>query len=124
MVNATRLPSTRRSLKKPRLTMSRVKSGSRTTFSASSTAACSTPMIRWYRLSSAQNKEVQFADDCACGHAAVCGPREMTPPDPPPNRAAMLVLGYLWPLAVVPLLVARDDAEVQWHAKHGLVLMG
>lgn len=43
--------------------------------------------------------------------------------DPAPNRATMLVLAYLWPLAAVPLLVAKDDAEVQWHAKHGLVLM-
>jgi len=40
-----------------------------------------------------------------------------------PNRAAMLVLAYLWPLAVIPLLLTRDDAEVQWHARHGLVLM-
>jgi len=40
-----------------------------------------------------------------------------------PNRSAMLVLAYLWPLAVVPLLLTRDDPEVQWHAKHGLVLM-
>jgi hypothetical protein len=35
----------------------------------------------------------------------------------------MIVLAYLWPLALVPLLVEREDAEVQWHAKHGLVLM-
>ncbi len=35
----------------------------------------------------------------------------------------MLVLAYLWPLAVIPLLLTKDDAEVQWHAKHGLVLM-
>jgi uncharacterized membrane protein len=35
----------------------------------------------------------------------------------------MIVLSYLWPLSVIPLLVARDDADVQWHAKHGLVLM-
>ncbi len=40
-----------------------------------------------------------------------------------PNRSAMLVLAYLWPLAVVPWFLATDDAEVQWHAKHGLVLM-
>lgn len=40
-----------------------------------------------------------------------------------PNRAAMLVLAYLWPLAVIPLFLTRDDAEVQWHARHGLVLM-
>jgi hypothetical protein len=42
---------------------------------------------------------------------------------PSPNRAVMIVLAYLWPLAVVPLLVEKNDAEVQWHAKHGLVLM-
>ena len=35
----------------------------------------------------------------------------------------MIVLAYLWVLAVVPLLVEKDDPEVQWHAKHGLVLM-
>ena len=40
-----------------------------------------------------------------------------------PNRSAMLVLAYMWPLAVIPLFLTRDDAEVQWHAKHGLVLM-
>jgi uncharacterized membrane protein len=40
-----------------------------------------------------------------------------------PNRGVMIVLAYLWPLALVPLLVEKGDAEVQWHAKHGLVLM-
>ena len=40
-----------------------------------------------------------------------------------PNRSAMLVLAYMWPLAVIPFFLTRDDAEVQWHAKHGLVLM-
>ena len=35
----------------------------------------------------------------------------------------MIVLAYLWPLALVPLLVEKNDPEVQWHAKHGLVLM-
>lgn len=35
----------------------------------------------------------------------------------------MLVLAYLWPLAIVPLLLEKEDADVQWHAKHGLVLM-
>ena len=39
------------------------------------------------------------------------------------NRAVMLVLAYLWPLALVPLVIDTTDAEVQWHAKHGLVLM-
>jgi uncharacterized membrane protein len=35
----------------------------------------------------------------------------------------MIVLSYLWILAIVPLLVEKDDREVQWHAKHGLVLL-
>lgn len=34
----------------------------------------------------------------------------------------MIVLSYLWLLALIPLLVEKDDREVQWHAKHGLVL--
>ena len=40
-----------------------------------------------------------------------------------PNRGVMIVLAYLWPLALVPLLLEKRDPEVQWHAKHGLVLM-
>ena len=44
-------------------------------------------------------------------------------PDVSPNRNVMIVLAYLWVLALVPLLLERDDAEVQWHAKHGIVLM-
>jgi uncharacterized membrane protein len=35
----------------------------------------------------------------------------------------MIVLSYLWLLALVPLLVEKEDSEVQWHAKHGIVLM-
>ncbi len=53
-------------------------------------------------------------------------PPPMEPPAPPSggseNRGIMIVLAYLWPLAVIPLLVEKDDREVQWHAKHGLVL--
>lgn len=50
-------------------------------------------------------------------------------PEPTPagtvssNRGVMIVLSYLWILALVPLLVEKEDAEVQWHAKHGIVLM-
>lgn len=44
-------------------------------------------------------------------------------PDSPSNRGVMIVLAYLWPLAIVPLLLEKDDADVQWHAKHGLVLL-
>ena len=34
----------------------------------------------------------------------------------------MLVLSYLGLLALIPLLVEKDDAEVQWHAKNGLLM--
>jgi uncharacterized membrane protein len=35
----------------------------------------------------------------------------------------MLVLSYLGLLALIPLLMEKDDREIQWHAKHGLVLL-
>ena len=41
---------------------------------------------------------------------------------PSSNRNVMIVLSYLWLLALIPLVVEKDDKEVQWHAKHGLVL--
>ena len=41
---------------------------------------------------------------------------------PSSNRNVMIVLSYLWLLALIPLVVEKDDQEVQWHAKHGLVL--
>ena len=41
--------------------------------------------------------------------------------DPAPNRGVMIALAYLWLLALVPL-VTSHDAEVRWHARHGLVL--
>ena len=54
------------------------------------------------------------------------------PPEPPPaadeggtvspNRNLMIVLSYIWILFLIPLLADKDDKEVQWHAKHGLVL--
>ena len=51
----------------------------------------------------------------------------MAEPTPPgtasSNRGVMIVLSYLWILALVPLLVEKEDKEVQWHAKHGIVLM-
>jgi uncharacterized membrane protein len=67
------------------------------------------------------------------------GPQDSAPPPPPPpaepppqepaakevvseNRNVMVVLSYLWLLALIPLLVEKEDREVQWHAKHGLVL--
>lgn len=41
---------------------------------------------------------------------------------PSSNRNVMIVLSYLWLLALIPLVVEKGDREVQWHAKHGLVL--
>jgi len=34
----------------------------------------------------------------------------------------MIVLSYLWILFLVPLITEKNDPEVQWHAKHGLVI--
>jgi uncharacterized membrane protein len=52
---------------------------------------------------------------------------EPTPPPPPAagdsgNRTLMLVLAYLFPLSLIPLLTEKEDREVQWHAKHGIVI--
>ena len=59
-------------------------------------------------------------------------PQEETPTPTPPaptadapestNRGLMIILSYLWILALIPLLVEKDDKEIQWHAKNGLVL--
>ena len=38
------------------------------------------------------------------------------------NRNLMIVLAYVYILFLVPLLAEKEDAEVQWHAKNGLVL--
>jgi uncharacterized membrane protein len=48
---------------------------------------------------------------------------DATPGTASSNRNVMIVLSYLWILALVPLLTEKDDKEVQWHAKHGIVLM-
>lgn len=59
-------------------------------------------------------------------------PQESPPQSPPPvteqggsessNQGLMIVLSYLWILFLIPMLIEKDDPEVQWHAKHGLVL--
>lgn len=54
--------------------------------------------------------------------------QEASPPPPPSgqrssDQTVMLVLSYLGILALIPLLVEKEDSEVQWHAKHGLTLM-
>jgi uncharacterized membrane protein len=70
------------------------------------------------------------------------GPPSAPPPGPPPqgggtggaspppsgggassNRNLMIILAYLGPLALIPFLDKSQDQEVQWHAKHGLVLL-
>ena len=43
---------------------------------------------------------------------------------PSSNRNVMILLSYLWLLALIPLVVEKNDREVQWHAKNGLVLTG
>lgn len=58
-------------------------------------------------------------------------PPPASPPPPAPaaggdssNRTVMIILSYLWVLSLIPFLVEKEDREVQWHAKHGLVLTG
>jgi uncharacterized membrane protein len=36
----------------------------------------------------------------------------------------MIVLSYLYILCLIPLLTQKEDAEIQWHAKQGTVLLG
>jgi len=65
-------------------------------------------------------------------------PASAPPPPPPPpaaeattaagggdntNKTLMLVLAYLWILALIPLLVEKEDKEIQWHSKNGLLLL-
>ncbi len=54
-------------------------------------------------------------------------PSSMPPPPPAAaggsNKTLMLVLSYLGLLAIIPFVVEKDDKEVQWHAKHGIVLL-
>ena len=61
-------------------------------------------------------------------------PPSYNPPPPPPpggptsgtvspNRTIMIVLSYLGILAIIPFVAEKEDKEVQWHAKHGLVLL-
>lgn len=42
----------------------------------------------------------------------------------PASSRPMLVLSYLAFLGVIPLLFAREDPEVRWHARNGLLLFG
>jgi len=69
-------------------------------------------------------------------------PQSSAPPPPPPqssapqppwagsapagdsNRTVMLVLAYFGIFALIPFLMEKDNKEIQWHSKHGLVLLG
>jgi uncharacterized membrane protein len=52
------------------------------------------------------------------------GPPPEPPAVPPPDRTLMLILAYLGPLSLVPIMVEKEDAEVQWQAKNGLAIFG
>src|SRR5258707_9570764 len=56
-----------------------------------------------------------------------------TPPPPPPpppagggapnsDRGIMLFLSYFGIFSLIPMLMKKDDPEVQWHSKNGLTL--
>ncbi len=38
------------------------------------------------------------------------------------NRTVFLILSYLGVLALIPFFMEKEDKEVNWHSKHGLVL--
>ncbi len=48
-------------------------------------------------------------------------PPPAVPPVPGQRNTGMLVLAYLGLLALIPFLTEKNDREVQWHAKNGLV---
>lgn len=70
----------------------------------------------------------------AAGDATPPEPPMSSPPPPPSsgdgagvtseNRNVMIVLAYLYFFCLVPLFAEKEDKEVQWHGKHGLVLLG
>lgn len=49
------------------------------------------------------------------------GPPSATPPGNS-DRQLMIVLAYLWVLVLVPYLTQKEDEEVQWHSRQGIVL--
>src|SRR5436190_8527971 len=114
----TRPPSTEISFSLTNLsvTTSTPRSGSLTAFSASRTncgvirnSAYHAPEIGKLGAQIPSLKERELMADATPGSA------------PSSNRNVMILLSYLWLLALVPLLTEKDDKEVQWHAKHGLV---
>ena len=81
-------------------------------------------------MSEPETPAVPPASDDAPSSGGTSPPDGTGPPDGPgppdgdvsPNRSLMIVLSYLWILALIPLLVDDKDPEVRWHARHGLVL--
>ena len=50
-------------------------------------------------------------------------PSNQAPPPTGEKNTGMSILSYLGILVIVPLLVAKDDPYVKFHAKQGLVLL-
>ena len=111
IVNATRPPSIFRSLMKPRLTMSRFKIGIPDDLQRLEHAC----LINLHRP-----KNIVHSGATCHGLSRLADRPEIAAS---PNRGVMIVLAYLWLLALVPLLAEKQDPEIQWHAKHGIVLM-
>ena len=49
------------------------------------------------------------------------------PPPPPPagagsDRGVMIFLSYFGLFALIPLLMKKEDPDIQWHAKNGLAM--
>ena len=42
--------------------------------------------------------------------------------EPSPNRGVMIALTCPWPLALIPLFLDTEDADVRQHAKNGIAL--
>lgn len=40
----------------------------------------------------------------------------------PPSRPWLVVLAYAGFLGIIPLLLEKEDREVRWHARNGLLL--
>jgi TIR domain len=69
--------------------------------------------------------EVSLRPDSTTRSRPLAAPPQppVAPAISPSSKGIMIVLSYLWPLVIVPLLVKPKDDEVRWHARHGLVLL-
>lgn len=50
-------------------------------------------------------------------------PERRAPAKPSANRALLITMAYLGPLALLALLVEDEDPEVRWHAARGFTLL-